>query len=75
MTACTVTLADESGNHAMHTIECASIKEAVWHFEQWVDEVDRYSRPQNANGLIDVADCVAYVLSVGPRGGIRKESL
>ena len=69
---CTITLSGSS--HATHQVDCDSVKEAMWEFESFKDSVGRFGDEKTAEGLICVNDDPAWLLTVGPRGGIRKES-
>jgi hypothetical protein len=45
----------------------------MWEFESFVDSVGRYGDERTAEGLICVNEDPAWFLTIGPRGGIRKE--
>ena len=69
---CEITLSGE--NFATHTEECRSVKEAIDRFGSFKDAVGLYGDERSAEGLICVNTDPAWALSVGPRGGIRKEA-
>lgn len=69
---CTITLSGSS--HATHSVCCDSIKSAVDAFDSFRYSVGRYGDETTAEGLICVNEDPAWLLTVGPRGGIRKES-
>lgn len=57
--------------------ECSSVKDAVRCFENNADEIGRFGDIRSAEGLIYWAgdmDYPIWSLSIGPRGGVRKEA-
>ena len=53
--------------------DCSSIKDAVETFASNAEEIGRFGDECSAEGVILVDDCPAWALSIGPRGGVRKE--
>ena len=54
--------------------DCKSVKEAVDTFLGNAEEIGRFGDIRSAEGVILVDDCPAWALSIGPRGGVRKEA-
>lgn len=81
--AYTIQLHSESGNWANpegnHVRFAANLRELKDIFQDWIDTNDRYNSAQDATALVwserldDVTDqCPDFELTVGPRGGIRR---
>ena len=67
-------LTTSASSHATSTEECSSIKEAVWCFEMFADRAGLLVDRDTVEGVItDEQENVIYTLSIGPRGGVRKD--